>query len=313
MDRATQGVLSDFDNEFSALAGPAAPEQTTNPNGSVAHAEVEDGEDVGSNVERRVEQVEQKKFTRTIKGEDGGGDEVFTADTLDELLDKIVTSKEHASKKIREQNKLLKLKPEKALEPKGVSAEVKPMTVEDRRVLAEKFQLDPVAAMDEYMAGNPEFQAFKQFTATQQAAITNAATEQAFLDSVGDSFHKSPKNATALINYLKSEELPYTAKNLEYAFQELTESGLLEVKTEDVQGQDGDNRGIRVKEHVRTKPQSTGTRNSQVASRRAPEEVNPEGVVDVDVRKIMAEPDIEKAQQMMTALMRKRAKTAASH
>jgi len=112
---------------------------------------------------------------------------------------------------------------------------------------------------------------------------------------------------------LKSENLPYTAKNLEYAFQELTESGLLEVKADAVQGQDNGNEpGIPVKAHVRTKPLSTGTRNSTVASRRTQEEVSEKGVVEVDVAKILAEPDLDKARQQMMIAMARQRKTQSS-
>lgn len=257
-----------------------------------------------------VVEVPQKKYTREIDLEDGSGKQVFTADSVDELLDKLADAQKHATRKIRDQEKRLKVLPERAEEPQRVSAKG-PLTADQRRDLAEKFMLDPVAAMDEYMAGNPKFQAFEDFTIKQQAMIEQNAAEQTFLTSVGDQFHPSPRNAEVMINYLKSESLPYTARNLEYAFQELSASGLLETKPnatdETTQGEDGSQR-IVVNQHTRTKPMSTGTRSSKVASQRTEE--NPNTEVESNVQQILAEPDLEKSRQKMLALMAKQRKAA---
>lgn len=262
-----------------------------------------------------IEHVSQKKFTREIDLGDGSGKQVFSADTLEGLVDEFQKAQTNATKLIRDQAKKLKVQPEFAEEPNGLRYEApKPLTAEERRDLAEKFAIDPVTAIEQYLNGNPEFQAFKQFTVTQQAQIQNAAAETEFLTNIGDAFTPSPKNATSMINFLRSENLPYTAKNLEYAFQQLNESGLLEAKSLNDQGElnaDGTKKVI-VREHVRTKPQSTGVRSTHIASQRGEEEIEPNAVVDADVTKALNESDLDKARQLMLQAMSKQRKKASS-
>lgn len=294
-------VSSTFDSEFSVVdfaalqnEVAAAKEAPVTPN------------------EAPIEHVAQKKYTREIDLGDGSGKQVFSSDTLEGLVDEFQKAQENATKLIRDQAKKLKVQPERD-EPVRVNEEVKPLSAEQRRDLAEKFAIDPVTAIEEYLQGNPEFQAFRQLTVNQQAQIQNAAAETEFLEQVGDAYTPSDKNAKSIINFIRSENLRYTAKNLEYAFQQLNESGLLETKALNDQGElnaDGTKKVI-VKEHVRTKPQSTGVRSDHIASQRKSDEIDSNAVVDADVTKALNETDLDKARQLMLqAMSKQRSKTS---
>lgn len=252
-----------------------------------------------------------KKFIREIDLEDGSGKQVFQADTVDELLDKLTDAQKHATKKIRDQEKRLKVVPERTEEPGGVSKTIAAeLSAEELRQFKEMYDLDPVGATLKMIERHPEVQKAKNFNVERETLAAQNHAEAQFLAAVPE-FKPSETNAKLMINFLKSESLAYTAKNLEYAFQELTESGLLEVKSdaveENAQGEESESR-IVVPKHTRSKPMSTGARSGQVASKRVEE--NSDAVVESSVQKILANPDVESARQQMQALMAKQRKAA---
>lgn len=291
--------LNDFDNEF---ATPAQVDATSTETQAVTSS----AEELVPR-EAIVEDAPQS-FRREIDLGDGSGKQVFEADTLEALVDKLAEAQTHATKKIREQAAQIRKKPERAeervVEPAGVSGK-RALTADEKFALAQKFQSDPDSAFDELYEAKfgrkPDEDAQdREFIRQVRYEREIGAIDNAFLAS-NPEFHQSQSNAAAMVNFLKSENLPYTKANLEYAFQELTDSGLLEVKPDAAsESKAGDSERISQEAKPRSKQMSTGVRTASVTSRRAPEAKQE---LESDVQKILAEPDLDKARQLMLKRM----------
>jgi len=283
--------LKDFDNEFSSPATLDTPA-------------------VDATVDQPSIETAQK-FRREIVVE-GGGTQVFEAESLEALVDKLTEAQTNATKKIREQAQRIKLRPERDTEPIGLQFKPRDLTLDQKFALSQRLQEDPDGAFEEMLEARFDIKSsdlleIKEFVQTAKATAVRNEIDSKFLQDHSDDYTPTPENASAIINFLRSENLPYTNANLDYALQELTESGLLEVRTNDTQstttGDDGSQR-IAVKPHTRTKPLSTGIRNTVVSSQRKAEEITTESSqVEADVKKIFAEPDLDKARTLMLAAM----------
>jgi hypothetical protein len=216
----------------------------------------------------------------------------------------MTTAQENATRKIREQQFELKrserAKPER-LAP-TVSAK-RDLTADELFAIANDLQKDPSAAMDR-IAKAKTGRSFDEIGKFIDDFVTAQAINQAdvaFLTKHQEDFIPNTNNSNRMIKFLTDEKLSHTAANLEYAFQELTESGLLDVKAEPV-GADGK---VSVQPHQRRKPMSTSIQAKQSSARPVDEAIESKGAVsESDVEEIYKLP-IEEARVKMNKLMAK--------
>jgi hypothetical protein len=218
-------VLAGFDTEF-------APIQTltSDPEPKPAVAKSDD--------EPPVEPKSEKKFRREIDLGDGGGKQVFEADTPEELLDKLADAQLNATRKIRELNRQVKrakrvFKPAAPAPTSVADPEIKPLTQDEEFMLGAQFSQMPRKSFErlfEAVVGMKPSQ-FKteldQVRAFKEAQDANKAAQE-FLADHKDDYLPTPENYQAIQGFLDSHSLPMTRENLEEAFEELNESGLLE-------------------------------------------------------------------------------------
>lgn len=260
------------------------------------------------------------KFRREIDLGDGSGKQVFEADSADALIDKLTIAQENATRKIREQQfelrRSLRAKPEKQVATKSIEiGQPKTLTADELFQLGQELQTDPTSAFNKILQAQTGMDANqlvaigKEFASLQQARLVNEA-ETSFLQAhQGVDYLPTPDNARAIQKFLQDEQLPYTAANLEYAFQELSESGLLDMpdsekkdQTDDKDGQD--EQRIAVSQHTRRKPLSTGVRNQDGNGRQKQESVDEKtGLTEAEVEEIYKLP-IEEARAKVLAKMR---------
>jgi hypothetical protein len=239
------------------------------------------------------------KVTRTVDLGDGSGKQVFTANSAEELLDVMTTAQENATKKIREQ--AFELKRGERAKPDRTPARTfakKDLTADELFAIATELPTNPAAAIDKIFKAQTSLTTAEigSFIADFVVAQQIATADTKFLMNHQDDYIPNATNANRITKFLTDEKLAHTAENLEYAFQELTESELLEVAAPTDK--------VTVKPHQRNKPMSTGIQSKQVSGRQS-EELKPAGAVsESDVEEIMRLP-LEEARQKMAKLMHK--------
>lgn len=216
-------------------------------------------------------------FMREIDLGDGSGKQVFKGDTAEELIDALTKAQENASRKIRELTKKEKTKPNLVVE----SPVKKDQPIEERVAAFEQAQFE-----------------------TSQANEFIARHAEDYLPTV--------KNGKRITQFLKAEGLQLSQDNLEYAFEELTESGLLEVtpapkvvndSTDPDEDQSDDER-IVVPEHTRTKPKKLNTGLSAKNSPRIEAVESETDKREAEVAELYAM-DPSKAREKILAMMHK--------
>jgi hypothetical protein len=131
----------------------------------------------------------------------------------------------HATRKIRELSHAPK-KEEPA--PAPTTSE---MTEDERWLISQEFLTDPDKAFDKLVERRllpklqPQLEKIKAIERQEQAEV--ASNE--FVGSHPD-YYATPKNGEKLVRYLNTWKMDATVENLEKAFQDLSESGLLEPK-----------------------------------------------------------------------------------
>ena len=214
------------------------------------------------------------KYRREIDLGDGSGKQVFEADTAEGLIDKLTEAQKNATQKIREQaGRLRRARPE--IEAPDMGFELKDprvLSADELLQIGTELQTNPDAAFDKILQAKTGMTSNELRTLGQQVSAlleSNAlqAAEVSFLQNhQGVDYLPSVNNARAIQEFLQEEDLPYTAANLEYAFQELSEGGLLEMPSSK-QETDKDGNRIDVRQHSRRKPLSTGIRSTDGSSR----------------------------------------------
>jgi hypothetical protein len=185
----------------------------------------------------------------------GATKEVFYGSTKDEMWQNLAVAKLNATKKIREQNRQIKLGvPPK--QPVAIAAPVapQPLTADQIVALKQKLEQNPDAGFAEWIqlrTGRSIETLVQQADAGFQAREENILSETAtaFVVSHPD-YHKSDENFRTMIAYVAKNKLgeiltaknqdtiltalvrsgEWTANNLDEAYEDLRESGLLEVK-----------------------------------------------------------------------------------
>lgn len=181
-----------------------------------------------------------EKFVRRIDLGDGGGVQVFEADTQDELVDKLVEAQRNATAKIRELNRKAKLGRDLETGERATPEaprKVAPMSREElERATREMF--DPAtapAALRRMMEAEFEApidevrQSVKKVRALEQAEAEK--TEGLAFMNANPEYKPCPQNQAALTDYLAKHGLAFTRRNLQTAFDDLKEDGLLLLET----------------------------------------------------------------------------------
>jgi hypothetical protein len=170
---------------------------------------------------------EEVVYQRTIDLGDGAGVQVFEGATLEELVDKLAKAQENATRKIREQNAALKAQP--AVIPSPVEKE---LTNDEKWLLQQRMLQDPVGLVQEFAQREVQkAEAAREAAATaEREAIAKAdAAAKAWVDS-NTEYYASEKNGNKIKRFLELNGLDISPENLTAAFNDLSESGLLEAR-----------------------------------------------------------------------------------
>lgn len=188
----------------------------------------------------------------------GATKEVFYGSTKDEMWQNLAVAKLNATKKIREQNRQIKLgvPPKQPVAQTPIAAPVArpPLTADQIVSLKQKFDQNPDAALAEWhelRTGRSIETLVQQADAGAQARDEGILTEvaTAFVEAHPD-YHRTQENYRTILAYVAKNKLSqiltttnhdaivtalvrsgeWTANNLDEAYEDLRESGLLEVK-----------------------------------------------------------------------------------
>lgn len=294
-DQTTPEVQDLFGNEFAT----AAPVAAAAPLNEVA--DESDGEPVIGVT------TPDSLLERTIDLGDGGGKQVFKAKTPEEMIEKLTKAQENATRKIRQQEFELQRQKRATPDKTTPTRAPKQLTADDKFALAQEMAKDPEAALDKLLAAKGITTADLNQIVTDRAV---QAAELTFLQKhEGVDFLPTPDNAKAIQKFLQDEQLPYTAANLEYAFQELSEGGLLDMPSSDATNSadgeiSGQEKRIVVPEHTRRKPMSTGLTQKQGAARPQAAPTTQSGLTESEVEELYRLPE-EQARTKMLAHMRR--------
>ena len=279
-DQVTPEVRDLFGDEFAAPAAPVAE-----PQGSPNQVSEEvDGEPVSG----VTEQQPTTELVQEIDLGDGGGKQVFKAKSAEEMIAKLTKAQENATRKIREQQFEIQRAKRATPDKTTPTRAPKQLTADEKFALAQEFAKDPDAAFDKMLAAKG-LTANDLYETVSERAIAKA--DMAFLSKhEGVDFVPSQANAQAMHKFLQDENLPYTAANLEYAFQELSEGGLLDMPSSSSTSSEGEKPNeeerIVVPEHTRRKPMSTGLTQKQGSSRPQAETPTASGLTESEVEQL---------------------------
>lgn len=195
--------------------------------------------------ETEPEEPAETIYERRIDLGDGSGVQVFRGHSLDELVDKLATAQENATRKIRELSKQAKKE-----EPKPEA--VKELTADQEFLLAQEFMSNPSKALgkafrEAYGYDPADFRKVQARLAEYDAerAQQNEAKKQdeavALFLSGHPEYLPNPKNGARfqkavsmlIFDEQRAGRQPDYASLLETAYKDLSESGLLEVKPEE--------------------------------------------------------------------------------
>ena len=234
------------------------PTQTRDERGRFAKQEAEDTEDADDDQSVDDEEEQPRKlYRRVIENDDGGDAEVFEADSLEELADKLAESKKHATKKIREQAaEIRKTRDSQPVKPRQFSED-------EEFVYSQELMTKPTQAfakMFKEMVGM-DISSFKtvaeRVDAMQRAKSTNESIAR-FLTTHPD-YEDTQQNTDLMQLAMTGKEV--TAENLEKAYQTLVGKGLLPTgkgKQNSVQKDDAQaEQGITAEPVTKTSPQGT--------------------------------------------------------
>lgn len=207
-------------------------------------------------------------YRRVIDLGEGAGHEVFEAESLEELTDKIADAKQHASKKIRDQEAELRDLRAKTAEP----PKPKVLSADDEYILSQEFQKNPSVAFRKTFKEltGYEVEDFKDMKQAMDAVKTAQQTSQAietFIVSHSDYENDGvagKRNGDLMRMKLAELRVPVTSENLSKAYLQLKQSGLLVLKSDEA---NADTEG-KTKETTRiesSKEEPTQTRTKKVS------------------------------------------------
>jgi hypothetical protein len=165
-------------------------------------------------------------FRREIDLGDGSGKQVFEAESMDALLDKLTDAQTHATRKIRELSQQTKKEDPPPAPPPPVE-----LSEDEKWIISQELMTDPGSAIRKLYKTyiEPEIAPkLKKIESIEQKELADAAAIK-FVEAQSK-YYPTQKNGEKLVRYLNTWKLDATVENFEKAFQELNESGLLEAK-----------------------------------------------------------------------------------
>lgn len=199
-----------------------------------------------------AEAAEQQTFERRIDLGDGSGVQVFRGATQDELLDKLTEAQANATRKIRELNRQAKLGRDLSEAQKDELQQartVAALTADERLKLTQDiFDADAAPkAIRRVIEAELGLSLDDVKSSIQQARASARAQRErleaeAFIDATPD-YKPCRQNMDAMTEYLKAHRLAVTQKNLQLAYEDLKDGGLLvlETRTEEKAEKTADN------------------------------------------------------------------------
>lgn len=183
--------------------------------------------------EETEEKVEEKPtvFRREIDLGDGSGKQVFEAESLEALTDKLVEAQRNATKKIRELSREVKVEKAAEKEPE------RELTADEEFLLSQELLNHPSKTQKKLLEGlfgmslDEVKAAMEDARAMRQAKRADEAANK-FIEATPD-FHACPANAQRINKYLSVHKLECTVENLATAYEELNSLGLLEQKPQE--------------------------------------------------------------------------------
>lgn len=173
-------------------------------------------------------------YKKVVDLGDGSGPQVFKASTKDELIDKLFAAQVNASKRIKglkDENKALKDKvvPDPAQPVK--SFESRQLSEEEEQELTNELQTNPTSALSKAIKalfGAEPDEVREALNSVRQMKLKESIKEigASFL-AAHPEYPVTKVNETLMADYVKKNNLAWTLKNLELAFSELTEAGLI--------------------------------------------------------------------------------------
>jgi hypothetical protein len=167
---------------------------------------------------------------------DGSGKQVFEAATKDELIDALVKAQENATRKIRELNRRVKSSVQPEAAKPAAKFEPQTLSVDEQFALSQELQTNPTGAVSKLfkatVGATPE-EIREALQAAREAGEARKAQAEAttFLNSHSE-YVNNNSNEKAMMEYLHKNNMAITATNLEIAFEDLLEAGLVSTKSE---------------------------------------------------------------------------------
>jgi len=252
--------------------------------------------------ETQKDQQTVQSFTREIDLGDGSGKQVFTGATVDELLDKLTDAQKNATLKIQELTrgpKTSRIRPET-----DFHVHVPQKLTDDEVYQLTSGNFDEDRVLNTLLKKRFGDKIDSTTVAGKLEAEQQDQAQREFLKDTPD-FVPNQENAKHITDFLTKEQLPLTARNLKYAFQELKADGLFVAAPVN---QTTPETRIETKEETSTtttekepKKRSTGVPAIGTSRNNAAEQQITD--IDAEVRRIYENPDTEKARQDMQRLM----------
>lgn len=176
------------------------------------------------------EQVDEVVYRREIDLGDGSGKQVFEAASMEELIDKLADAQTHATRKIRELAQSTKAAPKEE--------KVEPLTEEQRWLLSQELISDPLTTFEKLVEksfGRKPKDIQEKLARVEQIERAQREDEAAkeWMKNHPE-YHATPKNGERFARYFQLYNLDTTnVENIQKAFEDLSQSGLLESKPEE--------------------------------------------------------------------------------
>ena len=230
LDRLRAAAEAEFAAQREPANKPTVVEQPTTevpPTTQVEQPAPDPAPPVTETTETPTRRVVYKKV---VDLGDGTAPQVFKAATKDELIDKIFEAQVNASKRIKqlkdENRKLLQnVQPDPAL---PLSYQPKTLTAEQELELVNELQVNPsggLAKALEAMLGAPLEEVRSTLRDVKQRDAVHAVGNQ-FI-AAHPEYPINTINEKRMAEYLNKNKLAWTLKNLELAFADLQEAGLV--------------------------------------------------------------------------------------
>lgn len=205
-----------------------------------------------SDIENEPETEEEGKpdrqiFRKEIDSGDGSGVDVYEADSLEELVDKIAEGKKNANKKIRELNLRVKVEDTRTEQQKA----------DDEYVISQRMAKEPRKTVKEIVS---------EVIEERLAQTERSNRVQSEFIATHPTYEACPENGVKLAKWCQVHGFnEFTGEALEKAYQDLKTSGLLKLKAE-VAGGDTKAEGEEAQRTAETTSEAAQTRSPKRSS-----------------------------------------------